>query len=138
MGLTGAQIFVLHRLSLNPALSLNELARLTFTHQSSVSVVVQRLVERRLVVRKISCQDGRRLELSVTKEGVALLRKSPDVLQERLIVALMRLPSARLRRLGALSEELVRTLDIGNQKPMMLFEEPKRRRRMGRVRSVSR
>src|SRR4051794_8130303 len=44
VGLSGAQLFVLHKLADTPALSLNELADRTRTHQSSVSVVVQRLV----------------------------------------------------------------------------------------------
>src|SRR3954449_11206732 len=50
-GLSGAQLFVLHKLADAPALSLNELADRTRTHQSSVSVVVQRLVDRELVAR---------------------------------------------------------------------------------------
>src|SRR5215217_2732988 len=39
VGLSGAQLFVLHKLEDAPALSLNELADRTRTHQSSVSVV---------------------------------------------------------------------------------------------------
>src|SRR5258706_11797595 len=48
VGLSAAQLFVLHRLADAPALSLNELAARTFTHQSTVSVVVSRLVEQGL------------------------------------------------------------------------------------------
>ena len=39
IGLSGAQLFVLATLSETPALSLNELAGRTRTHQSSVSTV---------------------------------------------------------------------------------------------------
>src|SRR5437763_1011424 len=38
VGLSGAQLFVLHKLEEAPALSLNQLADRTRTHQSSVSV----------------------------------------------------------------------------------------------------
>ena len=40
LGITGAQLFVLEKLAAARALSLNELAERTHTHQSSVSTVV--------------------------------------------------------------------------------------------------
>ena len=65
-GISGAQLFVLQTLSESSAQSLNDLADRTLTDQSSVSVVVKRLVERKLVARKPSEEDGRRVELSLT------------------------------------------------------------------------
>src|SRR5205814_5128834 len=52
VGLSGAQLFVLQRLAASPAMSINDLAEGTVTHQSSVSVVRRRLVERGLVRRR--------------------------------------------------------------------------------------
>src|SRR4051794_12131990 len=40
VGLSGAQLWVLHKLAEGPVISLNELAERTCTHQTSVSVVV--------------------------------------------------------------------------------------------------
>ena len=51
LGVSGAQLFVLTELGKTPALSLNELAARTLTDQSSVSVVVTRLVDAGLVTR---------------------------------------------------------------------------------------
>src|SRR5665213_199086 len=48
VGLSGAQLFVLRTLSEHKFLSVNELAERTHTHQSSVSVVVQVLVDKGL------------------------------------------------------------------------------------------
>jgi tetratricopeptide (TPR) repeat protein len=45
LGISGAQLFVLEKLADAPSQSLNDLAARTFTHQSSVSTVVARLVE---------------------------------------------------------------------------------------------
>jgi DNA-binding MarR family transcriptional regulator len=45
-GVSAAQLFALHELALHSGASINELAAITYTHQSSVSVVVQRLVQR--------------------------------------------------------------------------------------------
>src|SRR6185369_17584576 len=57
MGISLAQLFVLQQLTERPADSLNELAERTATHQSSVSVVVRRLVERGFVSRSSSSAD---------------------------------------------------------------------------------
>jgi DNA-binding MarR family transcriptional regulator len=123
VGLSGAQLFVLHHLAEAPALSLNDLAERTKTHQSSVSVVVQRLVERGLVVRQRSGADARRVELTLTPEARALLRKSPGAAQDRLIDAVQRLPATSRHRLAGLLERLV--LDLGAEEGAvsMLFEE---------------
>src|SRR5436190_20552831 len=54
MGISLAQLFVLQQLADRPANSLNELAERTATHQSSVSVVVRRLVDSGYVSRTTS------------------------------------------------------------------------------------
>src|SRR5438270_3989234 len=66
MGISLAQLFVLQQLAERPATSLNELAERTATHQSSVSVVVRRLVDGGYVSRTTSPQDKRRIEIDVT------------------------------------------------------------------------
>jgi DNA-binding transcriptional ArsR family regulator len=58
VGLSGAQLFVLQKLAETPAISVNELAERTHTHQSSVSAVISRLAELGLVTRKRSAADG--------------------------------------------------------------------------------
>src|SRR4051812_19869984 len=69
VGIGAAQLFVLQRLAAAPGLSLNELAARTFTHQSSVSVVVSRLVERGLLTRARRGGGGGRLSISATPAG---------------------------------------------------------------------
>jgi DNA-binding MarR family transcriptional regulator len=123
VGLTGAQLFVLHHLAEAPALSLNDLAERTKTHQSSVSVVVQRLVDRGLVARERSGSDARRVELTLTTQARALLRKSPGAAQDRLIDAVERMPPTSRRRLAGLLDGLVRDIGADEGAVPMLFEE---------------
>src|SRR5580765_5939699 len=73
MGISLAQLFVLQQLAERPSDSLNELAERTATHQSSVSVVVRRLVERGYVTRTTSTADKRRIEIDVTPVSRSLL-----------------------------------------------------------------
>lgn len=123
VGLSGAQLFVLHKLADAPALSLNELAGRTRTHQSSVSVVVQRLVDRGLVARVRSDADGRRLELSLTPQAKALLRKAPGAAQEKLVEALERMPAAGRRQLARLLHKLVHDTGIDGEAAEMFFAD---------------
>src|SRR5436189_2040003 len=69
MGISLAQLWVLQILAERPADSLNELALATATHQSSVSVVVRRLVERELVTRTTANRDKRRVRIELTESG---------------------------------------------------------------------
>src|SRR5205809_4312238 len=85
LGLSGAQLFVLQELGRSPSLSLNELAERTRTDQSSVSVVVTRLVESGHVTRDRDTRDARRLVLNLTKTGKALLQKAPPAAQMAMI-----------------------------------------------------
>jgi DNA-binding MarR family transcriptional regulator len=123
-GLSSAQLFVLSELGKTPAISLGELAERTHTDQSSVSVVVTRLVDAGLVQRDRAGEDARRLELSLTRAGRAALQKAPAVMQERILQAVERLPAAEQKRFA---DTFTRLLDdIGAEgKPPMLFEEEK-------------
>ncbi len=122
-GLSGAQLFVLQQLAETPSQSVNELATRTRTHQSSVSVVVTRLVEKGLVSRQRSQDDGRRLLVQLTAAGQAVVAGAPpETAQSRLIAELHRLP---LRELGALTQGLDamdRALGADAGHPPLFFE----------------
>jgi DNA-binding MarR family transcriptional regulator len=115
VGVSGAQLYVLQQLQKAPAQSLNELASRTLTHQSSVSVVVSRLVERRFVSRTASPEDGRRVVLSLTAAGRALLARAPEAAQARLVDGLRRLPQRRVRELSQGLRALVDTMESGGR-----------------------
>jgi len=122
-GISGAQLFVLQALADAPASSLNELADRTLTDQSSVSVVVKRLADRKLVARKPSAADARRIELSLSPTGRKLLARCPEPTQARLVVALRRLTPAELSTLTAGLAALVRQMGMENAAAKMFFDE---------------
>jgi DNA-binding MarR family transcriptional regulator len=111
LGITSAQLFILQALDEKPDLSINELAEATFTHQSSVSMVVARLAAAKLVTRKPARLDSRRLVVSLTPPGRAVLRKSPDPGQARLVSALRALPRADLSALATNLTTLSESID---------------------------
>jgi len=122
-GLSAAQLFVLHALANAPALSLNEVAERTRTHQSSVSVVVQKLVERGLVARDPVPGDARRMALSLTPAARRLIVDAPDAPSERLIAALERMTPTARTRLATTLTRLVEELGATDEPATMLFED---------------
>lgn len=110
LGITSAQLYVLQELRDGPA-SINELATRTYTHQSSVSMVVARLVEHKLVTRAAAHNDARKLSISLTPSGRSLIRRSPDAAQTRLVNALKAMPRHDLKNLSTQLQHLTRIMD---------------------------
>ena len=129
VGLSAAQLFALQQLATMPGASVNELAARTFTHQSSVSVVVRKLVERRLVAKVAATADRRRVRLALTDSGRALLGRSPEPAQERLIAALAALPPVRRHLVAEALTEVAQTMIDSSAPPPMLFEDRRDRPR---------
>jgi DNA-binding MarR family transcriptional regulator len=127
-GLSGAQLFVLHKLAEAAPASLNELARRTHTHQSSVSTVVTRLVHQGLVRRVRSERDARVVQLTLTAAGARLVKRAPDPPADRLIEAIESLPRAQQRALARALGGLARAIGAAG-KPLMFFEDRPRRKR---------
>ena len=136
-GMSTAQLFVLQQLADAPASSLNELAARTHTHQSSVSVVVSRLVARRLVAREPDPSDARRIMLAVTAAGRALLKRSPEPAQARMVGALERMPAGEVRSLARGLRELVRLMGADAEPPTMFFERERRATRLALRRAAA-
>ena len=123
VGLSGAQLFVLQCLARQSPCSVNELAARTATDQSSVSVVVSRLVALGHVRRTTSESDRRRVDLSLGRSGRALLQSAPEAAQDRLIASLAQLPKAELKTLSRLLAKVVDGADAAEQIPSLFFEE---------------
>ena len=124
---SGAQLFALQQIAAHPDASINEIAARTFTHQSSVSVVVQRLVDARLVVKVPAQDDRRRIRLAVTAKGQRALARAPGSVQEDLVSAIANLPAADRRALARLMTTLAHAVTPGGRPkhPPMFFEERK-------------
>jgi DNA-binding MarR family transcriptional regulator len=133
VGLSGAQLFVLQKLAEAKMLSVNDLADCTHTHQSSVSVVAQTLVDKGLIARSRAADDARRLELTLTAQAKSLLRKAPGAAQGRLIEALDRLPAATRKQLAASLAKLVEEAGLGDAEAPMVFEDGLGAKKSGRA-----
>jgi DNA-binding MarR family transcriptional regulator len=124
LGVTGAQLFVLTQLKATPSISINALAERTMTHQSTVSVVVRRLVRRKLVKKVRAADDARRVELTLTAAGTALLRRAPEAMQVRLGRAIEELDETERQVLACGLKKLVHALGAEHRITAPMFFEP--------------
>lgn len=126
-GLSGAQLYVLSKLADAPAPSVNALARRVHAHQSSVSVVVERLARRGLVRRTPDPADRRRRTIELTAKGRLLLRRAPVTVQSTLVHTIAAFPEATRRILANGLEGIVRGVG-GPVEPTLFLEVSPRAR----------
>jgi MarR family transcriptional regulator, organic hydroperoxide resistance regulator len=69
LGVTGPQRLVLRVVGLFPGLSAGELAHILHVHPSTLTGVLQRLIEQRLLERTTAESDRRRAQLRLTSKG---------------------------------------------------------------------
>jgi len=124
-----AQLFALQQIANHPRASINDVAALTFTHQSSVSVVVQRLVARGLVAKVAATDDRRRQRLVITARGRRLLERAPAAVPERLVMAISSLPSSGRRAFVRALHRIAGEVAPGGPPPMFLEGITRKHRR---------
>jgi MarR family transcriptional regulator, lower aerobic nicotinate degradation pathway regulator len=122
-GISSAQLFVLRTLVGSPPLSINDVAERTLTHQSSVSTVVSKLVERGLVSKQRSPDDARRMNLTLTSKGRTVAMRAPDTAQQRLIGGIDALSAKRRRNLAVGLKALIDAMGLAGEPPVMFFED---------------
>jgi len=122
-GLTSAQFFVLQQIRENEGLSMNELAQLTFTHQSTVSEVVGRLVALGLVSKARSQKDSRTLVLSLTPRSRSKFKSEAKTVQENLVAAIQFLPPRKRASLAQILDELMIQAKLSEHSPHLFFED---------------
>ncbi|CAN5145650.1 hypothetical protein BH11MYX1_BH11MYX1_29040 [soil metagenome] len=131
-GLSAAQLFVLRVLVDSPARSIAEIAARTLTDQSSVSTVVARLVDKKLVRRKMVTTDRRRAALVLTTAGHRIATSLSRLPQVAIVEAVRAMPEARQANLVRTLSELMAAIGADAVSPKMLFEDESSSRKPSR------
>jgi DNA-binding MarR family transcriptional regulator len=127
-GVTNAQLFLLQQLADADSLSVNDLAARARTQQSTVSIVVARLVRGGLAAKRKSTDDGRIAIISLTPKGRRLLAHAPAPPTIALLRAIEALSARESLALATGMDALVRALDLAAPEVTMLFEHAPLRR----------
>jgi DNA-binding MarR family transcriptional regulator len=132
-GITNAQLFLLQQLAAEGDLTINELAARAETTQSTVSLIVSRLVANGFVRRVRSREDRRHAVVTITAKGLRLQRQAPQPATERLLTALRQLSPKRLDDLEHALALLLSKMNVDGEEVPMLFETDGRPRRNGKA-----
>ena len=121
-GVTNAQLFVLRELARREPLSINDIAGHVMTRQSTVSLLVARLVGSRLVRRHVDDLDARRVLISLTPRGRRIVERAPEPPTAAVLRAIRKLSPHTRTRLNAALTELLDLLGLSRKDSPPLFE----------------
>ena len=111
LGITGPQRLVLRIVGRFPGISAGDLARIVHLHPSTITGIVQRLVDKRLLLRERDRHDGRRVRLSPGPRVKRFRRLAAGTVEEAVAGALRRAPAERVRQARAVLEGIAGALD---------------------------
>jgi len=117
-GINGAQLWALWELERAPALRVNELAAAMAMHQSTVSILLNRLFKAKLIERRRADEDQRVVRLSMTKAGRKLLESAPKPARGVLPEALHRLSHGELVTLDRLLVRVLKEMRLNDKGSM--------------------
>ena len=111
LGLTGPQRLVLRIVGRFPGISARELAETLHIHASTLTGVVGRLAERRLVTRLDDPSDRRRVRYKLTERGKAFDVPRSGTVESAIEAALRRAPPGQVRAARTLLNQLTAQLE---------------------------
>ena len=122
-GLTGPQLWALKTLQREGRVSAGQLAQALAVHQSSLSILIDRLEKRGLVTRVRSHGDGRFVLIEMTKRGLALSAMAPDPAQGRLLHGLQAMSRTEVRQIRRAVDRLVQVMEAEDTTARFFFSD---------------
>ena len=98
-GISGSQIAILHEIAKNPNIGTSELSKRLHIHQSTCSLLITKLIKKKLITKIQSKDDHRMVMLKLNEAALKLLKKVPKPTEGLLTDALKSLTSAQLNEL---------------------------------------
>lgn len=120
-GVSGSQLWILQEVSTSPGIGVSDLANKLSIHQSTCSLLIEKLVIRGLITKERSLQDQRRVGLYLNEQTQEIIAKSPGPAEGILPQALMDLPEDVLKVLDESLAEVINHLRLADEK---YAEEP--------------
>lgn len=114
-GVTGSQLWIMQEISATAGIGISELAEKLAIHQSTCSLLVDKLVVRKLVIKERNKLNRRRIGLRLTIDAIKLLKKSPGPAEGILPEALRALPAGTIRSLDSSLVKVIEQLEIKDE-----------------------
>lgn len=109
--LTVPQLVCLRQLSMEGEMTLGQLARAIYLSQATVTGIIDRLSDKRLITRTRSTEDRRKMKVRLTEEGARLVNDMPWPLQERFSNCLAELAETEQDQIDKTLKKLVEMME---------------------------
>jgi DNA-binding MarR family transcriptional regulator len=120
-GVTGSQLWIMQEIADTSGIGVSELATRLSIHQSTCSQLVEKLVTGKLIIKKRSMEDQRRVGLWLSDEAIELIKKAPNPTEGVLPKALRNLPTETIQALDSAMGQVIEQLQITDER---LAEKP--------------
>lgn len=114
-GLPGSQMWVLQEVERSPEIGITELADRLGIHQSTCSLLVEKLVAKGCIIKRKQSKDQRRVGLCLTANGHKAIAALPGPAEGILPEALSAIPNVALQTLHINLAELIAHLHGKNE-----------------------
>lgn len=115
-GISGSQLWLLREVAATAGTGVSKLAERLSIHQSTCSLLVEKLVRAGLVSKTRSAEDQRRVGLEVTRAGKLVLMSAPGPAEGMLPEALKQLPDEALLTIHDTLSQLIGHLTTRDEK----------------------
>ncbi|MBK6355718.1 MAG: winged helix-turn-helix transcriptional regulator [Betaproteobacteria bacterium] len=114
-GLPGSQTWVLQEVEHTPEIGITDLAGRLGIHQSTCSILVEKLVAKGYLVKQKMTKDQRRIGLRLSASGKELITRLPGPAEGVLPEALSSIPLVSLKTLHINLDELIQHMPGKNE-----------------------
>jgi len=122
-GITAPQLWALKTIQQMGHPSLSELGKSMYLHPSTVTGLVDRLEKKGFVLRERDQKDRRVIKIQLTAKATALVKKSPNPIQGKMIHGLRRLKREELLSIFHSLKRLVEIMEAQNVRATFFFDE---------------
>lgn len=113
-GVTGPQRLVIRIVGRFPGITLGQLAEIMKVHPSTLTGIIKRLQQNRLISRRSDQRDGRRASLGLTASGRKLDMNREATIEAAIQYAISELSADQLTAAQHVLETVTRALQAGN------------------------
>lgn len=115
-GISGSQLWILHEINNSPDIGVSELSLKLHIHQSTCSLLIEKLVKKGLISKIRSAEDQRKICIKLNPSAKKILKNSPKPSEGVLPDALSKLNKKQLISLTSLLNQVINNLKIRDSK----------------------
>ena len=109
-GVSGSQVWILKEVKNNHGIGITTISEKLSIHQTTSSLLVEKLVKKKYLIKERSTEDQRKVGLNVTELGNAILDLAPGPAEGLLPNAVSKLSNEKLELLDALLSDVINEL----------------------------